>query len=135
MRDLSVFDQFGPIDVARILGLPLAPGARVNRAMTTCPVHGEKNASCSLTVGPRGSFRAHCFSCSATLDLLGFFAAVRGLDVRRDFATVVEEASETFGVSVGEDDVPATPRRRVDRIDAMADDWLSGRPWPSEARR
>lgn len=47
-----------------------------------CPAHGEKTPSCSVSLGPDGTIRAHCFSCDWSSDALGLIAKVHNLELR-----------------------------------------------------
>lgn len=65
--------------------LGLAP-ANAKRQRTgyivCCPNHGEKNPSCSVSLGPDGTVRAHCFSCQWSGDALSLIARVHDLELR-----------------------------------------------------
>lgn len=84
--------------------------------LVRCPSHGENNASCSLTRGPDGTLRAKCFACDFSGDVFSLIAAVKGLDPRRDFPRVLEEAAALAGISVPDaprwtrSSAPAQPR-------------------------
>ena len=64
--------------------------------------------SCSIRRCADGTIAAQCFGCHATGDTLDIIAAVRGLDRRRDFRRVLEEAAALAGVDLEERE----PRRR-----------------------
>lgn len=81
--------------------LGLSQGAKRNGArglIVCCPAHGEKNASCSVTLGPDGTIRVKCFGCQMGGDVLTLIAAARGIDVVRNFREVLEEAAEIGGL-------------------------------------
>ncbi len=59
-----------------------------------CPFHGEKTPSFHVN-RDKGFF--HCFGCGVGGDVLSLIAAVAGLDVRRDFALVLERARAIAG--------------------------------------
>lgn len=63
-----------------------------------CPSHGERNASCGVTLGPDGTVRVRCFSCGFGGDALHLVAAARGLDIKRDFPAVLREAAGIAGL-------------------------------------
>jgi hypothetical protein len=63
-----------------------------------CPWHAERTASCSITLGPDGTIRVHCFGCGASGDALHLVAAASGLDLQRDFRKVLERAAEIAGL-------------------------------------
>lgn len=62
-----------------------------------CPVHGEKNPSCSVTRGPDGTVRVKCFACDFATDALGLIAHVEGLSLRSDFREVLARGAELAG--------------------------------------
>lgn len=87
-----------PVTVARALGL--LEGAHKKQAggvVVLCPWHSERHPSCSLTKGPDGTLRAHCFSCEEGGDVFALIAQVHGLDVGRDFVAVLRVAAELAG--------------------------------------
>lgn len=90
--------------VCRALGLlegykPMRSGRGL---LVRCPSHGDRTPSCSVTLGPDGTIRVRCFGCDLAGDVLSLVAAARGLDVRRDFPTVLLEAAELAGVDLGD---------------------------------
>lgn len=123
-----------PHDVCLRLGLD--KGARKQNGGLTiaCPMHDERTPSCSVTRGPDGTLRIHCFGCGWTTDALGLIAAAERLDVRTDFRRVLERSAEIAGVQLATA-MYAKHRRREHpfverlalRIDAFADDWLRWR--------
>ncbi len=66
--------------------------------MVLCPVHGDRNPSCSVTNGPDGTVRFRCFSCDAAGNALMLIAAAQKLDIRSQFRTVLEYACEIAGL-------------------------------------
>lgn len=121
-----------PLDLARRLGMQVAPGARRDVVRVVCPWHQDEHPSCSLSVR-EGRLVAYCHACRSGGDLLALVAAVHGLDHRHDFRRVAELAAELVGVAL--ESGRLTPARRarpaVDalafRIDVSANDWLGGR--------
>ena len=95
-----------PALVASLLGLaadPVEMAQRKRRAssrvMVLCPSHGERTASCSLTVGGDGTLAVHCFSAGGRCldgDVFTLIAAVYRLDAFKD---VLAEARRLAGVS------------------------------------
>lgn len=64
-----------------------------------CPVHGERNPSCSVTRGPDGTVRVRCFACDFSADAIGLVAQVLGLSTRGDgFRETVAVAAELGGL-------------------------------------
>jgi DNA primase len=96
--------------LARALGLALARGSRPQRGsvLVACPWHKEKTPSCSISTGPDGTLRVRCFGCGASGDALTLIAEVMGLDTRREFHEVLEEAARIARIRL---DGAASPRR------------------------
>lgn len=132
-------------DPQRVVGaLGLTRGMRRERSgvRVLCPVHKEREPSCSVTTGRDGTIRVHCWSCSWTGDVLHLVAAANDLDCRSDFRKVVAIAAELAGVSADQSPRSTTRSYRpvrdplVDlahRIDVVASDWLGGRVVRSDA--
>lgn len=91
-----------PADVCRRLGLLDGAKRQSGGLLVRCPVHGDRNPSCSVTRGPDGTLRVHCFGCDLSGDALSLVAAVEGLDVGRDFRRVLEAAARIAGVQLAE---------------------------------
>lgn len=90
-------DAMGPLRVLAALGVPHQREGR--GARLCCPMHQERTPSATLSIGPAGSLRLHCFgACSRSWDALALLAAVRGLDVKADFRAVLQEAADVAGV-------------------------------------
>lgn len=85
----AVCERLGLVDGPRSFRRQ-ARGAHVR-----CPKHG--GVSCSVTLGPEGTIRVHCFGCDFRGDVLDLIAASRGLDARRDFRRVLVEGAELAG--------------------------------------
>lgn len=105
-------------DVRKLIAsLRLAEGYRpvpqAGGLIIRCPWHEERTASCSVRLGRDGTVAVRCHGCGATGDVFALVAVASGLDVRRDFALVVERAAELAGVSAT-DPVPA--RRTVPAV-------------------
>ena len=104
-----------PGDVARRLSLDLRGAQRQagGGLLVRCPSpgHGDRTASCSLTRGDDGTLRVRCFGCELAGDVFSLVAAVRGLDVARDFRTVLQEAAALVGVDVEDREHPAAAWR------------------------
>lgn len=70
---------------------------RSTRVMVLCPAHGERTASCSLTVGRDGTLRVHCFGgCGLDGDVFALLSAVTGIAA---FPQLLDEARALCGVS------------------------------------
>lgn len=66
--------------------------------MILCPFdHDEKTASCSVK-RVRDGVLAYCFGCRASTDGLGLVAAANHLDIRRDYARVLDLSADIAGV-------------------------------------
>lgn len=86
-----------------VAALGLGKGARPSTrgVMVRCPAHEDSTASCSVRAGKDGTIIAVCHGCQWRGDVLGLVAAVRGLDPRREFRRVLEEAARLAGVTLG----------------------------------
>jgi hypothetical protein len=62
-----------------------------------CPVHGERNPSCSVTTGSDGTIRVRCFGCDFTGDALTLIATRFGLSLSTDFREVLATGAELAG--------------------------------------
>jgi len=82
------------------LGLAPANATRQTRGYSVCCVwHGEKNPSLSVTIGPDGTVRVHCFSCGLSTDALGLVAKVHDLDIRSQFREVLIVSAGLAGLT------------------------------------
>lgn len=129
-----------PRDVARRLSLDThGEGRREERGAggaikVCCPWHREKHPSCSLTVGPDRTLRAHCFTCGEGGDIFSLLAAVRGLDAPRDFRRVLEVGAQLAGLDLdaAERDartVDAAERRAAEERRREAERWADPLPY------
>jgi hypothetical protein len=95
--------------------------------MVCCPWHTERTPSCSLTIGPDGTLRAHCFGCGQGGDVFSLAAAVFGLDVRADFARIVQELAarcELNGTAPPPPQrAPPSPPRRSPPLEGASTFW------------
>jgi hypothetical protein len=88
--------RLGPLGLARALGLPFRKeGPRV---WVRCPWHDDRDPSASLSMGPAGTVRLHCFPCDRTGDALSLVAHTRGLSVEHDFVEVLVEGARVAGL-------------------------------------
>lgn len=101
-----------PGALARLLGLDEGAKRQARGLMIRCPVHNERTPSCSMRVGNDGTIAVRCHGCEWTGDALSLVAVVRGLDSRRDFRRVLEEAASLCGYDLGGTSPPPTPVRR-----------------------
>lgn len=102
------------VDVPRVLrwlGLDKRAKRQPRGYVVCCPVHGEKNPSCSVRLAQDGTISAKCFACDFSGDVFALIAAARGLDARTDFRAVLSEAAELAGVRL--DDPTPLPARRA----------------------
>lgn len=65
-----------------------------------CFVHEEKTPSMMYTADNRRKGFIHCFGCGASFNLFELYAHDNGLDVRSDFARIIDELSDDFGLEV-----------------------------------
>ncbi|HYQ02751.1 MAG TPA: toprim domain-containing protein [Polyangiaceae bacterium] len=88
------------VDVRKLcaaLGLLKGAKPQARGLLVLCPWHAEKHASCSVTLGPDGTVRTHCFTCQVSGDALALIARVRELDVKTQFRQVLAEAARIAG--------------------------------------
>lgn len=96
-------DPFGLLDRLNLLdGKHGADWKRQPAGVTIrCLWHSENTPSCSVT-RVRNGVRAYCFSCRVSADGLGIIAAALGLDMRADYARVLDHGAEIAGVPLQE---------------------------------
>ena len=90
-----------PATALDALGLRDGAKRQARGFVIACPWHAERTPSCSVTTGPDGTLRAHCFGCGRTGDVIALGAAVLGLDVGTDFPRVLAELAAHCGLSAG----------------------------------
>lgn len=71
--------RIGPFSTCDLLGLKYRKENRC--AFVCCPWHAERTPSCTITIGPEGTIRVHCFGCAQTWDVHALFAQVQGLEI------------------------------------------------------
>ncbi len=95
-----------PWRVAELLGLTEGAKRQARGVSVRCPLHPEKNASCSITTGDGDGIRVRCFvgcdfgGANRGGDVFSLVAAVHGLDPRRDFGGVLQVAADLAGVAL-----------------------------------
>lgn len=94
------------------LGLSKGAKRQARGLLVLCPWHTEKHASCSVTLGPDGTVRAHCFTCQGSGDALALIACVRKLDIKTQFREVLAEAARIAGSEPPDRYEVATQRER-----------------------
>jgi DNA primase len=90
-------DAADPLALCKRLGIDRPHVKQAGGALVCCPSHREKVPSCSVTRGPDGTVRCKCHACSWSGDAIDLVAAVRGLDTRKDFRTVLLELASVAG--------------------------------------
>ncbi len=88
------------VDVPKLcaaLGLLKGAKPQASGLLVLCPWHGEKHASCSVTLGPDRTVRVHCFTCHVSGDALSLIAQVLDLDIKTQFREVLTEAARIAG--------------------------------------
>lgn len=104
-----------PAKLCRDLGIAEGAKKQARGLSIRCPVHGEKDPSCSVTLGRDHTVRVRCFACDWTADALGLVAAVYGLSTRGDgFREVLVEAARLAGREDIADEI-AGDKPRADR--------------------
>lgn len=104
MADLSAIKAELALDWARIGPfatcdlLNLKYQRESNRcAFMCCPWHAERTPSCTITIGPEGTIRVHCFGCDQTWDVHSLFAQVNDLEISGSgFATLLLREAEVL---------------------------------------
>ncbi len=86
-----------PQKLCEALGIADGSKRQSTGLLVCCPVHGEKDASCSVTIGPDGTIRVRCFACDFGGDALHLIAACHGLDLRSDFKQVLAAGADIAG--------------------------------------
>jgi hypothetical protein len=94
----------GLTDARRLCGaLGLLDGARPNGngLLIRCPLHGEHEASCGVTLGADGTLRFRCFACQESGDAFTLIAKVRGRNTTNqdDWIEVLAEGAEIAGLA------------------------------------
>lgn len=105
MIDLDALNAAAPADLrqlASLLGLEVARGARHDRVRVLCPWHAERSPSCDLARRD-GRVVAICRSCGDGGDLFDLVAAARRV-VGPDFPAAVRETALVLGVRLDVDD-------------------------------
>jgi hypothetical protein len=90
------FALSSPKQVADMLNLKVCDSMR-DEVMILCPVHGEKNASCSVRKR-KGTISVRCYGCQFKGDVLTLVALTHGLDDRSAFPEVLATACELAGM-------------------------------------
>jgi DNA primase len=105
-----------------VLGLSRGAKPQARGLLVLCPWHVEKHASCSVTLGPDGTVRAHCFTCLESGDALALIARVRELDVKTQFREVLAEAARIAGTEpvARHEPVPDPERSTLDALSYSA---------------
>ncbi len=85
-----------PAQLCAALGLEKGAKRQAAGMSICCPVHGDRNPSCSVTVAD-GTIRVKCFACDFTGDALTLIGVAKGLDLRRSFREVLAEACRIAG--------------------------------------
>jgi DNA primase len=128
-RDLArELRRTAPLDDPHALAVALGLGERAQRqprgVIVRCPWHDDRTPSCSVRVAGDGTIAVRCHACGATADALGLLARVHGLDVRRDWRAVLDEAARLTGGAVpelrGRADVEPDERPDDETYDAIA---------------
>jgi hypothetical protein len=86
-----------PVALCAKLGLTDRAKRQSRGLSICCPVHGERNPSCSVTVGTDGTIRVRCFGCDFTGDALTLIATRYGLSLSTNFREVLSLGAELAG--------------------------------------
>jgi hypothetical protein len=105
-----------PRRLCAALGIDKDAKRQTGGLIIRCPSHEERNASCSVTVGPDGTVRARCFACDWTADAIGLIEVAMGLP----FRDAIDAACDLAGVPrPSGDHAPRVPI--ADRVRRPAD--------------
>jgi DNA primase len=99
VRD-ALTDPRALCDALGLLDGPRSWARQARGVIVRCPWHDERTPSCSVYRADDGTIAAKCHGCGASGDALSLVAAVSGLDPRRDFAAVLDEAARIAGVRI-----------------------------------
>lgn len=88
-----------PAKALDVLGLRDRARRQGRGFVLLCPWHEERTPSCSVTPGPDGTLRAHCFGCGGGGDVISLAAAVLGLDALADFRRLLVELAARCGIA------------------------------------
>lgn len=106
-----------PRQLCAKLGLLEGAKRQARGLLIRCPVHGERDPSCSVTQGPDGTVLVKCFSCQWSGDALSLVAHHFGLSLKTDFREVLASGAELAGhhglASEIRDGAPAPDRKPV----------------------
>jgi hypothetical protein len=105
MRDEHIVDdvkrafarRFDPFALAVLLGREEGAKRQPGGVAALCLWHLERSPSLSITIGPEGHHRLHCFACSQTWNALQAIAQARGVD----FPAALAEAAALVGIDLG----------------------------------
>ena len=99
-----------PVKLCNALGLSKGAKPQGGGLSICCPVHGERNPSCSVTRGPDGTVRVRCFGCDFSGDALHLVAIVHNLGLRSEFKQVLALGAELGGALALRDEILAGSR-------------------------
>lgn len=92
-----IWASLGPFATCERLNLQYVKNSTA-QAKICCPWHSEKDASCTVAIGPEGTLRFHCFGCSQSWDIHALVAQLRGIEINGSgFSRVLVAESELLG--------------------------------------
>lgn len=86
-----------PHDLCNRLQLLKGSKRQHGGVLICCPVHGERNPSCSVTLASDGTIRVKCFACDFAGDALTLVSTCTGLSIRTQFREVLAMGAELAG--------------------------------------
>jgi hypothetical protein len=113
------------------LGLTDGAQRQVRGLLIRCVVHGERRASCSVTLGSDGTIRVRCFGCDFSGDALTLIATRYGLSLSTDFREVLATGAELAGHHTLADEI-RDGAARPDRAPVPAPEPLPEPEYPSQ---
>lgn len=135
----AAYDRLGPREaLARIDGTRKTKPQGGDAVSTLCLWHTEQNPSLSVhRGGSDGGIAIKCHACGVSGDVFTLVAGVHGLDVRNDFARVLEIAGELVGLRPDGPRPTSPPRPPAPKSPTGGSNGSGGRdmPSPDEVRR
>ena len=125
-----------PDTLARSLGLERGmQRISAGRVLVRCPAHQDSTASCSILYRQEDqTVSVNCFGCDLSGNVFHLIAAVRRLDIQRDFPRVLDEARRLAGMAPRSAPVPREQPRPQLRVVGPTPEERAQSPWLREFR-
>ncbi len=115
-REISLIDLFGLLTGESV-------GHKGGRTITVrCPFPGHEDLHPSFTIYPTQN-RFVCGVCGSG-DMIDFYARIKGLDVRRDFKTILRGLCDMAGIpySPGLEEGPPPPEKLLEELECVLEE-------------